>query len=452
MFSLVLPSLESAYEVLKYLPKESPCDPNVQQETGYIQIGDKSKHYFFWFFHSRNDPSTDKLVIWLNGGPGCSSMLGLFTENGPCSVNEFGNGTKVNKYSWNSNANVLYVDQPAGTGFSYGTDFDTNEESVGNDFYVFLDTFFEAHPELRKREMYIAGESYGGHYVPAIAYRIYEENKKATAAHVMNLRGIAIGNGLVSAEKQYPLYPDMITSSNSHKAPYEKDGVVYKLMKAAIFPCVKLIQACDSNNILSEPSCIAAEDVCNGAFMLPYQQTGLNVYDMRLKCEKPPLCNDYTNLEIFLHNPDILKEIGVDPEKVTWEECNNVVNLGFTLAGDGIKSMEKYVAQLLEEIDVVVYAGDQDYICNWLGNLNWVNELEWSGKEDFKSTELEKWGDAGEIKSAGKLTFVRVYEAGHMVPQDQPEAALNLLESLVLKLKSGHRERTFSDFFRVIEE
>ena len=92
------------------------CDP-VKQYSGYFSLTTGAKHYFYWFFESRNDPAHDPVVLWMTGGPGCSSEVALFGENGPCSVSADGSHTVTNPYSWNSNASILYIDQPAGTGF-----------------------------------------------------------------------------------------------------------------------------------------------------------------------------------------------------------------------------------------------------------------------------------------------------------------------------------------------
>ena len=97
------------------------CDPGVKQYSGYIDLSTGAKHLFYWAFESRNDPATDPVILWMTGGPGCSSEVALFGENGPCSVTPSGNDTLTNPYSWNSKASVIYIDQPAGTGFSYGT-------------------------------------------------------------------------------------------------------------------------------------------------------------------------------------------------------------------------------------------------------------------------------------------------------------------------------------------
>jgi cathepsin A (carboxypeptidase C) len=96
------------------------CDPNVNQISGYLDIYEEDAHFYFWMFESRSNPVDDPMVLWLNGGPGCSSMTGLLMELGPCSVDKETLETVVNPYSWNNNATVIFLDQPIGTGFSYG--------------------------------------------------------------------------------------------------------------------------------------------------------------------------------------------------------------------------------------------------------------------------------------------------------------------------------------------
>merc|ERR1719359_23928 len=97
------------------------CDKTVKQHHGYFKVSKKKarnpKNYFYWFFESRKSPKHAPLVLWLTGGPGCSSEIALFTENGPCQVTKDGRTTRVNPYSWNRKANIVFVDQPAGTGF-----------------------------------------------------------------------------------------------------------------------------------------------------------------------------------------------------------------------------------------------------------------------------------------------------------------------------------------------
>lgn len=156
------------------------CDPSSKSISGYMDIkGSKfdqngeNKHLFYWMFEKRGtqdlsaaEQAEIPFVVWLTGGPGCSSTLALLTENGPCSVNPDADGTTVNPYSWTEAAHVLWLDQPAGVGFSYGDETDSNENMIAEDAYYFLQAFFQTYPEYVRKDpfLYIVGESYGGMY------------------------------------------------------------------------------------------------------------------------------------------------------------------------------------------------------------------------------------------------------------------------------------------------
>merc|ERR1719498_1069518 len=130
------------------------CDPSVKQTAGYIstQKGNATApKYFFWLFESKSAPTTDPLIMWLSGGPGCSSQLALLVENGPCTIK---NGkTVTNAYSWHNKANVMWVDQPAGVGFSTG--FGThNEAGVASNMLTFLQGFFQEFKQYSNTDFY----------------------------------------------------------------------------------------------------------------------------------------------------------------------------------------------------------------------------------------------------------------------------------------------------------
>ncbi|POM61515.1 Serine protease family S10, partial [Phytophthora palmivora] len=152
-------------------------------EAGYIKLPNKQDdQYFYWFFESRKAPATDPLVLWLSGGPGASSLLTLLSENGPCFVNE-DLSTETNPNSWNAEANVIWLDQPTNVGYSIGSaeDVDHDEKDVQENIFWFLQGFMDKHPEFENRPLFLTGESYAGHYIPAVAHKIYRENKTAKA-------------------------------------------------------------------------------------------------------------------------------------------------------------------------------------------------------------------------------------------------------------------------------
>jgi len=407
------------------------CDP-VKQYSGYYNLTTGNKHYFYWFFESRSAPATDPVVLWMTGGPGCSSEVALFGENGPCKVNENGTATTTNPYSWNSKANLLYIDQPAGTGFSYGTGMDHNEKGVAADMYDFLQQFMKAHGKYAELDFYAVGESYAGHYVPAVTHKVWENNNKLPAGAIkINLKGTAVGNGLTDPTIQYKYYKDMIISTNNHKAAVGK--VEHEAMVAATPVCLAAIAGCNSG---IPGTCLGATEVCNMGLLIPYTLTGMNPYDMREKCAKPPLCYDFSNVATYLESPDVRAYLGVGDRK--WSDCNHAVAIEFELAGDWMHDFQTMIPDQLESgIRVLIYAGDQDYICNWLGNQAWTQALPWSHQGAFNTTKPVNWtattagAVAGTVQASNGFTFMRVLDAGHMVPRDQPEAALAMLNDWI---------------------
>eukprot|EP00536_Pseudo-nitzschia_multiseries_P008314 jgi/Psemu1/325142/estExt_fgenesh1_pg.C_2100002 len=413
----------------------------------YDEFGDK--HLFFWMFEKResdddananaNAKTETKtkdedipFVVWLTGGPGCSSTLALLTENGPCSVTKDGTGTTVNPHSWTEAAHVLWLDQPAGVGFSYGDENDSGEGMVGEDAYYFFQAFFKAHPEYAANPLYIIGESYGGHYVPAIAHRIWKGNQDPCEDCIpLNYAGLAIGNGLTSPEEQYPWYPEMVWN-NSHGIKVVDEGL-YNAMKEAVPLCTKLIHECDQGDgAVNSFACQAAFVTCNLGLTSPYQATGLNPYDIRKKCEVPPLCYDFSNVKEWLNLESTKKALGVDEtHSHRWEACNFGINAKFHT--DWMKDYSGEVRDLLEDgFPALIYAGDVDFICNYLGNEAWTNDLKWTHKEDFAAAGSHDWGNgAGLARSSHGFTFLQVYDGGHMVPADQPEVSLRMLKTFL---------------------
>lgn len=150
------------------------CAAGSPQYTGWLDIG--PRHLFFWYFESQNDPVKDPLTLWMTGGPGSSSMLGLFLEIGPCLVNEHGNGTVYNPFAWNGNSSLLFVDQPGDVGFSYvdeGAEIPGDSHLAAIDMHRFLQMFIsDVFPDRLNSPVHISGESYAVRTIllPVILY------------------------------------------------------------------------------------------------------------------------------------------------------------------------------------------------------------------------------------------------------------------------------------------
>nr|XP_043617232.1 serine carboxypeptidase-like [Erigeron canadensis] len=389
--------------------------------AGYYPIEHSHNAQMFYFFFESRNSKHDPVVIWLTGGPGCSSELALFYENGPFKIAD--DITLVwNEYGWDQVSNLLYVDQPTGTGFSYSTDIRDiryDEKGVSDDLYDFLQAFFSEHPELVENDFYITGESYAGHYIPAVAARVHQGNKNKEGIHI-NLKGFAIGNGLTDPAIQYKAYTDYALEMGLIKKSQ------YKFINLIVPTCEAAIKLCGTNG---KASCITANLVCNSIFESILLIAGnINYYDIRKECIGS-LCYDFSDMETLLNQKSVRQALGVGDKKFV--SCSTTVYLAMLM--DWMRNLEVGIPGLLEDgIKLLVYAGEYDLICNWLGNSRWVHAMEWNGKEQFNvSSEVPfvvAGSDAGVLKSYGPLSFLKVHNAGHMVPMDQPKAALKMLK------------------------
>ena len=382
------------------------------QESGILDLGN-GDDMFFWLFNSRTNPSSDPLVFWLTGGPGCSSELAIFYENGPYTIND-DLSLKRNDYSWNQNSNLVFVDQPVGTGFSKARDpthYARNEKMVAENFYRFLIKFYAKFPQFKQRPLYITGESYAGHYIPAIADFIVRNPDED-----INLTGVAIGNGWVDPYDQYPAYAEFS----------KENGLISSLHYYALKGAMKVCQGLLNLGLwpIAFYECQLSSTTVLGIPLAPR----FNVYDIRKKCTNPPLCYDFRNMDRFLQREDVREELGVG--KRNWTSCNMIVHT--FMLGDWVTNLQSSVTNLLAKgVKVLVYSGDKDWVCNWRGGEAWTHSLEWPKKAEFNQAQYQKWSvgrdNAGEYKNIDNFTFLRVYDAGHMVPMDQPQVSLEML-------------------------
>ncbi|CCL99179.1 uncharacterized protein FIBRA_01194 [Fibroporia radiculosa] len=438
--------------------KSAFCDPTVNVYTGYLDVDYGAKHMFFYFFESRRDPAkgegeyafplafsnttalfADDVMMWINGGPGCSSATGLLMELGPCSIDMDGsspNGTLWNPYSWNTEANIFFLDQPVGVGFSYadyGETIETTEDAAKN-VHAFISIFFETFPQFAGRTLHLSGESYAGRYLPAFASYLYDQNTIAVAEgrEPLNLQSVLIGNGITDISTLYPGRYEIECGTAALEVPFQTIStcVRMKMADAMMKNCVDQFDSMD---------CRAAVNFCDAEMSTGYWDSGRNVYDISkvtlfssfnmytnnndlLKmCVSDSLCyNEQIAIKNFLNQPSIRELLGVESPR-NFTGCDRDVATNFNLHMDkwAVPS-QYYVANLLERgIRMLIYAGTYDWQCNWVANKLWVDKLEWLGRDAYSAEEWRDWivdgKKAGETKKAGMLTFATVVGAGHMM-------------------------------------
>ncbi|KAI9181386.1 hypothetical protein LWI28_014570 [Acer negundo] len=182
---LLLGNVFASHSIIKNLPG-FPGDLPFKLETGYIGVGELDEvQLFYYFIESERSPEDDPLVLWLTGGPGCSAFSGLVYEIGPLSFdyeNSKGNIPKflLNPYSWTKVANIIFLDQPVGTGFSYATTwqaYNMKDTLSTKQTYTFLRKWLIDHPTFLSNELYVAGDSYSGITVPVVVQEISDEEQ-----------------------------------------------------------------------------------------------------------------------------------------------------------------------------------------------------------------------------------------------------------------------------------
>ncbi|KAK0484113.1 Alpha/Beta hydrolase protein [Armillaria luteobubalina] len=406
-----------------WIKKTTFCNTTVQAYTGYINIS-QTRHLFFYFFKSRSDPNRDHIVFWMNGGPGCSSSVGLFMELGPCRVLDV-DGPKYHPESWNTNANIFFIDHPVGTGFSHGDMISTTEEAA-LDITAFISIFFEMFTQFQGRALHMAGESYGGWFLPLFAAAVYDNNALlwGNGWPPINLRSVMIGNGLTDSITMISSYYNMECTPVSIPPTLNISTCI--TIKSTISRCEKWMQdACI--DVFDSINCGAAYSFCRTAIGTPYARTRMNPYDMSHECD-----GDYfetgcypmmKHISAYLSLPFMRSLLGVDPEvPQDFSSCNSNIITSFHSSQDELHptSTKAHLSALLKhDIKVLIYAGANDWVCNWVGNEWWMLALEWSRQKEFVWERLREWyvggKVAGKTRSAKGLTFATVDGAGHFV-------------------------------------
>lgn len=366
-----------------------------------------------------------KFFYWrLNGGPGCSSLIGLFSENGPFRPTIDGKSLIPNEWSWNSIANIIYLESPAGVGFSYSNnknDYYTDDIKTAKDNYNALIEWFKKFPSFIHRDFYIAGESYAGHYIPTLANEIIEANKNNKNLQI-NLKGILVGNGLTV---------DAI-DLNSPIDIWAYHGLISWDLYT------KLLDNCNGNYI-SNPS-----QICNQYIFQAHKEIGnIDFYDIYAPvCEnhqkknfirfnhpliqKMPFdpCIDL-HLTEYLNRLDVQKAIHVfDGKLKVWDECSSKLNYNFT-EGYG-QSMIPYYKKFFQEMPnlrILIFSGDVDSVVPFLGTEKWIESLHLKKLSPRKTWLLPNKQIGGYIQQYDKLTYLSIRGAGHMVPYFKPYQA-----------------------------
>ena len=385
--------------------------------AGYLTVNKThDSNLFFWFFPAQSGDASAPLLVWLQGGPGSSSLFGLFAEQGPIRVDKQKNLHPRN-ITWNSKYHLLFIDQPVGTGYSFTKSekgYVRNEDEVARDLYSMLTQFMQIYTEYSASPFYVTGESYGGKYVPAIVYKIHVENPQAKVK--INLKGMAIGDGLIDPYNQW----------DYGSAMYQ-----FGLIDEEELDTVNILTGLARDAIGREDYLLAYSLFSELTGSLYTKTTGLNdIYNYKLT-QSPEEFDYYVPwVTASEHRRQI--HVGNLP-------YNGGAAVQINLANDVMQSIVSKVATIANNnYKILIYNGLLDVIIASSLTMDWIEKLDWQYASELHNAERTVWkvhpddkDVAGYIKRAHSFFVAWVRNAGHMVPADQPRAAFDLIDRFV---------------------
>eukprot|EP01087_Luapelamoeba_hula_P011741 TRINITY_DN3232_c0_g1_i1.p1 TRINITY_DN3232_c0_g1~~TRINITY_DN3232_c0_g1_i1.p1 ORF type:complete len:485 (-),score=39.37 TRINITY_DN3232_c0_g1_i1:169-1563(-) len=401
-----------------------------QQWTGYVQVRPppSGRNLFYWFIESEVSPATAPVVMWLTGGPGCSSLLALLTENGPFRVQPDSFTIRLNPYSWNKIANVIYVEAPCGVGFSYALDgnYTTGDDDTAADNLQFVLGWRKLFPQFAANKFFLAGESYAGHYVPQLAALLAKQSS-------VKFEGLMSGNPSTDWNYDAQYYWQFM---NSHAIVSDTDftraqavcrndfvNITSSACKQAVETMRVSINKVNPYNIYAP--CVGRWSPSGGCFTAN-ALAGLSASSLSLRSQTFVPCINFTATETWVQRADVQRALHIrtPSQKYQWSICSQHLNyVQFAT------SVLPIYASLRHTHRIAIYSGDVDSCVPFMGTQACVDSLDlpvvnpW--RAWFVNDQVAGYVKvlAGQVGSPS-LSYVTIKNAGHMVPTYQPEAAL----------------------------
>jgi len=369
-------------------------------------------------------------------------MYGWSSENGPWLISQ--NGTlRSRPTSWNKQTHMIWIDSPAGVGYSY--DLSSSTPTTGDNQTRFdlhraiVILFRDKFPELAGNPFYVSGESYGGHYVPLLTWTILNENKKPNAFKI-NLAGMLVGN---------PWTDDNIDGGSTVDWIYSHALVSLDAYQAVNQECGNLKFSKKTHDRLSARdflmSHVAADPArrvgsCDSAMQRLYNEIGnqIDQYDIYTPCvngKSALQCEDDSAASAYLSASAVLNAMHVRTQyiQLPWAVCGGI---NFAEAWESVVKVYPEIISALSQssANVMVYSGDVTWNCDFIGSQRWIQTLnmtrvnEWQNYLDADNQVagfVEQWGYNGNPQ----FTFATLRDSGHMGPLYQPDRAFLMLQN-----------------------
>lgn len=410
-------------DVAQQLAKVGPLNgTSVVSYAGFLTVNKTyNSNLYFWFFPSVTQKPRDPILLWLQGGPGGSSLFGLFVENGPFSVDK---DLKLNprKFSWNTKYNVLYIDNPVGTGFSF-TDNDKGyartQDDVADNLYSALQQFFQLFPHLRGNLLYLTGESYAGKYIPVLASKLLHQPKPRQ----IYLRGVAIGDGFSDPPVMIRGYADFM---------YQV-GLLDERQREVFRNATN-----EASRLIKEKKWIEADEVFDKLLNGDISRypsyftncTGSVDYYNYLRTKSPEEYQYYNN---FVVRADVRQSIHVG--NLPYQNGDKVEKF---LLEDILQSVKPQLTEVMNKTKVLLYSGQLDVIVALPLTEQMIETINWNYAADYQRGKRIIWKVrpddvevAGYVRRAHDFYQVSIRGSGHIAPYDQPERVWDMIDRFI---------------------
>eukprot|EP01080_Neovahlkampfia_damariscottae_P011818 gene11818-5149_t len=390
----------------------------ITSHNGYLEVrkAPEMGRLYYWFFPAEKTPENKPLVLWLTGGPGCSSMIGIFGEHGPFRVIS-STQLEYNQNTWIKKANIIYLDQPLGVGFSFSknTSQVTNSKIAAIDINTALIEFFKLFPSFKKNDFYLAGETYAGKYL-SYFWDYYTNSQKELN---LNLKGILLGNAMMSPKIQYSVYSDM--SYYDGIVDYRTKVEMNDLYRTCLYDL-------ENKNWMS-----AQQESCIPLFSKKMiQSSDLSPYDLRVLYKDA----DYAKpIRLYLDRTDVRTALNIHGSSV-YHNCDNTTFYGF-IPEFHQDVPDHILPQMLSKTRVLFYDGQFDLRVGVVSTSEYLRTLNWTGRAIFNNLRQNIFRienentPLGQFKTYAGLTQLMIYSAGHVSPRDAPVAAYEMFSRFI---------------------
>ncbi|KAK6942302.1 Peptidase S10, serine carboxypeptidase [Dillenia turbinata] len=434
-YEAYFPFMEPKLDRISALPGQPPV--SFSQFSGYVTVNeDHGRALFYWLTEALSHPEKKPLVLWLNGGPGCSSVAyGASEEIGPFRINKTGSSLHLNKYSWNREANLLFLESPIGVGFSYtntSSDLkDTGDERTAHDNLIFMIRWMSRFPQYKYRDFYIAGESYAGHYVPQLAKKIHDYNK-LSAHPIINLKGFIVGNAVTDN-----LYDSIGTVTFWWSHSMISDRTYHSIMSHCNFTSEKSNKKCEDaySYAATEFGAIDQYSIYTPTCMVPLNNNSTlktirfkNTFLCRRISGYDPCTENYA--EKYYNKKDVQEVMHANLTGIPyrWTACSDVLLKNWN--DYQFSMLPTYKELIATGLRIWVFSGDTDSVVPVTATRFSLNHLNLTVK-----TRWYPWYSGGQVGGWTEvydgLTFATVRGAGHEVPLFQPRRAFTLFQSFL---------------------